>query len=71
MYFISVKMAGNKTWYASQVFYMDENEDVGVTVHFIGSLSPYRIPYLDQDWTARAALPGDISQGEILVNRSN
>jgi len=66
--FVSVVWV-NKGENNSKVFYMDELESVLLEAYFVGLRpGPHRVD--TYNWTARPALPGDASYGEITVIRS-
>ncbi len=66
--FVSVVWMERPDLKVSKVFHMDRDESVMLETHFsvLTSLVSGKV-----EWTARVALPGDTSQGELQVTRSN
>lgn len=60
--------AGSQDLSGSKVFYMDKDESVVIQAHFRVFESFFSRTF---KWETRAAMPGDVSQGEIEVIRSN
>lgn len=59
---VFVSVTDSPSLYASKVFYMDKGEEVEVKATFNASFGYF-------NFSVRAALPGDISQGNIEVKR--